>query len=558
MKPSSFAGLLALGALSFGPLGCPLYAHLYDPVGTTSTTSGTGSAGGTGTSGTGGGGGAGGGVGGAGGACAPASSAPCYDGPAGTDGHGLCQVGSKTCNADGTSYEPCLGAVLPTPEDCATATDEDCDGLAPACKGALVWSKRFGDADGPQVSTGVAVDGAGNVILVGYFSGSVDLGGGPLVTPGPTDVFVAKFDANGSHLWSKRFGDVSPQAPSGVAVDDAGNVVLVGSFSGSVDFGGGPLKSAGTVDVFIAKLDAGGAHLWSKSFGDVGPQFANSVAVDGAGNAVVVGHFSGSVDFGGGPLVGTGSDDAFIAKLDAGGAHLWSKRFGDGDVQKATGVAVDGAGNVVLVGSFSGSVDFGGAFAGTSDVLVAKLDADGAHLWSKSFGDENPQRPNAVAVDGAGNIVLVGDFRGSVDFGGGPLASAGEADSFIAKLDAGGAHLWSKSFGDKGDQIPNSVAVDGAGNVVLVGYFSGSVDFGGGPLASAGDDDAFIAKLDAGGAHLWSKRFGDGLDQLGVSVAMDSAGEALMAGFFFGTASLGGAPLVSAGGSDVFLAKFAP
>ncbi len=556
MKPSSLARLLALVVLALVPLGCPVYIDLYEPnqsAGTMSSTGGAvGGAGGTGTSGTGG-------TGGTGGVCAPASIAPCYDGPPGTEGHGLCQAGAKTCNAEGTAYGPCVGEVTPNPEDCATATDEDCDGLAPACKGAFVWAKSFGDANSPQVANGVAVDGAGNVVLVGSFLGSIDFGGGPLVSAGSSDVFVAKFDASGGHLWSKRFGDVNPQSVSGVAVDGAGNIVLVGSFNGTVDLGGGPLVSAGTVDVFVAKLDGNGSHLWSKNFGDVGPQFAGAVVFDGAGNVLLDGHFSGSINFGGGPLVSTGGNDAFITKLDAGGAHVWSKRFGDGADQSATGVAVDQAGNVIFVGSFSGSVNLGGAaLTGTNDTFIAKLDAGGAHVWSKSFGDENAQIPTGVAVDGAGSVVVVGYSDGSVDFGGGPLTSAGAADTFIAKLDASGMWLWSQSFGDVGDQIPNGVAVDGAGNIVLVGYFNGSVDFGGGPLASAGAADTFVAKLDVNGAHLWSKRFGDALDQLGVGAAMDSAGYALVAGFFFGTVNFGGGPLVSAGGSDVFLAKFAP
>ena len=82
-----------------------------------------------------------------------------------------------------------------------------------------------------------------------------------------------------------------------------------------------------------------------------------------------------------------------------------------------------------------------------------------------------------------------------MDFGGGQLVSAGSRDTFVVKLDASGDHQWSKSFGDADEQSSASVAVDGAGNVLITGYFSGFVDFGGGPLVCAGVRDVFVAKL---------------------------------------------------------------
>ncbi|MBI4702640.1 MAG: hypothetical protein HY744_16080, partial [Deltaproteobacteria bacterium] len=122
--------------------------------------------------------------------------------------------------------------------------------------------------------------------------------------------------------------------------------------------------------------------------------------------------------------------------------------------------------------------------------------AAGGHLWSKRFGDESYQYGWAVAVDGAGNVFLASGFDGTVDFGGGPLVSAGNWDVFVAKLDQDGKHLWSKHFGDAESQWAYGVAVDTAGSVLVTGEFYGTVDFGGGPLASAGNDDIFVAKLE--------------------------------------------------------------
>jgi hypothetical protein len=125
-------------------------------------------------------------------------------------------------------------------------------------------------------------------------------------------------------------------------------------------------------------------------------------------------------------------------------------------------------------------------------------------------------------------------------------------------LDPAGGHLFSRRFGDGADQYGTSVAVDATGNVVLTGFSRGALDFGGGPLASAGLEDVLLGKFDASGKHLWSKRFGDAAIQVGYSVAVDNGSNTLLTGYFFGTVDFGNGPLVSVGTSDIFVAKFAP
>jgi len=161
------------------------------------------------------------------------------------------------------------------------------------------------------------VDRSGNILVTGYFGGTIDFGGGPLNSAGNSDIFVAKFTADGSHVWSKRFGDTSEDRGSSVATDASNNVLFTGFFNGTVDFGGGPLTSAGLDDIYIAKFAADGSHLWSKRFGDTLPvDFGLSVAVDASGNVLVTGVFGGTVDFGGGPLTSAGSGDIFVLQLN--------------------------------------------------------------------------------------------------------------------------------------------------------------------------------------------------------------------------------------------------
>jgi hypothetical protein len=496
---------------------------------------------------------------GAGCVCSPNQATGCYSGPSGTMGVGVCKAGTKTCNAGGTAFGPCAGEVTPSTEICTTqAADESCDN-APSCTGSPAWSKTY--PGGSSTTFDVAVDASGNIFAIGVFTGSVDFGGGAVMADGFDDVFVLKLDPTGAFVWLKRFGDAEYQFGQSIAVDAAGNALIAGYFTGSIDFGGGALTAGGNEDIFLAKLDPAGGHVWSKRYGDASDQNALSVAVDSAGSAVVVGYFNGAVDFGGGALTSAGLGDIFVAKLSAAGGHVWSKRYGDAMNQFGAGVAVDGADNILLAGSFSGSVDMGGGpltSIGSEDVLVAKLDSAGGYVWSSRHGDSSEQNGVGVATDSQGNVFVTGHFKGQLGFGG-PVLSAGAAeDIYIAKLTGGGAHVWSKDFGDAGSQqFGQAVAVDGEDNIVLTGYFSGSATFGGGAVTSVDGRDIFAVKLDPAGGHLWNKRFGDMGHQFGQTVAVDALGNIVLGGYFAGTVDFGGGP-VTVASDTAYVAKLLP
>ena len=180
-------------------------------------------------------------------------------------------------------------------------------------------------------------------------------------------------------MWSKRFGDSAYQAVDSLAVDAAGNVLVSGTLKGTIDFGGGPLVAAGVSDVFVVKLDSAGNHLWSKRFGAASSyEDSTQIAVSSAGDVAVTGSVTGTVDFGGGPLVGAGGGNAFVIKLDAAGTHLWSRRFGNSNSSVVIrGVAFADPKSLAITGNFDGIVDFGGGplstGVGGTHTFLAKL-----------------------------------------------------------------------------------------------------------------------------------------------------------------------------------------
>jgi len=185
---------------------------------------------------------------------------------------------------------------------------------------------------------------------VHLFPDPVDFGGGPLAGFDFNDMFVAKYDTDGNHIWSRRCGASGwyTQGES-IAMDGSGNAIVCGRFGGTVSFGGAPVTQLGNLDVFLVKYAPDGAHQWTKRLGNSSGEYAY-LAVDVAGNIVLGGYFETSVSFGGGTLINHGSGDVFVARFNPSGVHQWSYGFGNADLDNPESIAIDGSGRILLVG----------------------------------------------------------------------------------------------------------------------------------------------------------------------------------------------------------------
>ena len=390
---------------------------------------------------------------------------------------------------------------------------------APAWQAAVTSFQTGGNSSRIQAS---AADVNGNVYVAGTFSGTIVLGTIGLISAGSNDVFVAKWSsASGNFVWAQRAGGPAADEAAAIAVNGA-SVYLTGTFTGTAAFGGTALVSAGAVDVFVAKLtDAGPAasFVWAQRAGGSLQDRSFGVAVSGA-SVYLTGIFEGTTTFGGtAPLVSAGSFDVFVAKLtDAGasGTFSWARRAGGPSLEFAGGVAASGT-SVYLTGGFTGTAAFGGTAltsAGSSDVFVAKLTdagSSGAFAWAQRAGGTGFDNAAAVAVSGA-NVYITGNFSGTTSFGAAFLVSVGSDDAFVAKLtDTGpaGSFVWAQRGGGPGADAGYFVAVSGA-NVYASGYFNDAASFGSTALIGIGNE-AFLAKfVDAGGAGsvAWAQRGG--------------------------------------------------
>jgi hypothetical protein len=454
--------------------------------------------------------------------CEPGSTQACYNGAYGTEDEGICAAGVQTCLYDGT-WGTCANAVLPSVEDCHTAdVDEDCDGSTPSC--SEVWSMAFGN-DTDQAIRSVAFDSQGSVYVLGDFTYTIDFGMGPFTSDGENaDIVLAKYDEHGTPLWAKYWGDSSNQYATKIIVDGDDNPIIMGRAFGKIDFGGGELDAEGTDDIFVAKLDAEGDHIWSRIFGGVDPDRAERMTTDSENNVIITGTFTGDADFGWGPVSAVGERDAVVIKLDADyGSHVFSVEIGGKGDDYGFGVGVDMDDNIYVSGRFSDSVTLEGetiTSAGGLDVYFGKLSPSGDLQWLHSFGSAGDDLAHDLMVHATGpteQVVLLGHVYDTVDFGGGPRTSAGDRDIYVAAYDTDGVHAWSELFGDPADQFGTSydtntwinLRPDESGNIWVGATFTGSIDFGAATLTCSGSTDMLVFGLDQEGDFLTAQKFGD-------------------------------------------------
>lgn len=338
-------------------------------------------------------------------------------------------------------------------------------------------------------------------------------------------------------IWSRGLRGNNNQVVNDVAVDNAGNIIFVGSITGNAELGadcpGGPCPltaiAAGTKDIFIVKLDSTGAPIWSKVVGDSADlQEATSVTTDSADNIIVVGQFMGMIDFGGNPLqaagTGTSTLDIFVAKLAPNGDVLWSKSFSNLDNQWVTGVATDSNQHIVIGGQFVTSINAGcGNLTSTGtkrDIFIGKLDTfSGDCIWSKDFGDDYNQWIHDLAVNKQSDeVFIVGECLGTVL---GRDCGVNASDILVAGFDSMGTNTWAHNFGD--ELIAKrglAIAAPPNSGIYVTGQFLGALDFGGGMMATNSElDDGFVLKLDATGIPIWANFIQAPGEQIGYGIS---------------------------------------
>ena len=401
------------------------------------------------------------------------------------------------------------------------------------------WTRQLGTT-GYDSSQDIAVDSNGNLFLVGFVRGELDghpYAGRPAVPGGRGDAFITKYDASGNKLWTDVLGTAEDDGFEGVAVDSEGNAYVVGqshdSLNGNVH--------AGSSDGFFAKYNPEGTLLWSRQIGTDGHDTLKKIVSDNKDNFYTVGHTEGLLDgttshtgvdalivkwdSDGNPLwtrqltstawsgstandvafdpvtgdiiitgfvtgslngeTSTGDHDAFVARYDSKGTLLWNRQLGSTGWDAASAIELDSDGNIYISGVVPESLNGDPAF-GERDFFVAKYDREGNLSWTEQLGTTGHDIAYGIEVDSNGQVYMSGHVGGSLDGN----EHSGTIDAFLTGFDTHGNRGWSEQFGSPGWDWLNQMTLDEDNNLYISGGISDSLNGD----THVGSLDPFIAK----------------------------------------------------------------
>jgi hypothetical protein len=413
----------------------------------------------------------------------------------------------------------------------------------------------------------IATDAQGNVYVGGYFAGYLYCGGQRLVSRASHfDVFVAKYDADGTLLWVQQGGLDGDDRVRSLAVDAAGNVYVAGSYRGPTQFGSFALPSgsvSGPIneDLFVAKLDAAGNWQWATGAAGAGNDFAMTLALGPTGQLTVGGWFDGAtLELGAGQALtnqsSAGTSDVFVAQLSTAGKWLSGVRAGGAGSEQLAALAVDAAGTTYACGSFGGQpAQFGATSLPNASApagFVARLSPAGEWQWATSLGSAGSSL-YSLALDGSGRPYVTGYFSApTLAVGTSTLSNPapGASDVVVAALATDGSWRWANRAGDVGQDVGLSLGVSPAGQVTVAGqFYSRQLSLAGRTLlntSDVGQSEVFVGKLDEAGTWLTGLATTGPGGKEGCYVVVGASGDTYLATSYWGKPTLGGTTLPAA------------
>jgi len=405
------------------------------------------------------------------------------------------------------------------------------------------WSRTgSGGSGGQQVDVAytVDIDDSNNIYVAGTFSGQDTFGTFVVQSSGGLDIFLGKISPTGDWLWVLTGGGLEDDYATAVTVDTSGNPIISGYIGATGTFGDNTAESLGGTEILVAKAQSSGEWSWVTTAGGVADDRANAISSGVGGSIFITGQVENDASFG--PTSTTGYDlDAFVGAIGPSGNWNWVQRFsgnqddggycidvvdgnvisgGDhwGDIEinemelsggggyissmnTSTGsvnwlvdvqgtpnsMASDDSGYLYVAGYFTGAELFGDQIltsAGGQDVFLGKLNTEGENesnwIWAISAGSDEWDTVGDIAVNGVGQIVLIGTYgderlHSDITVGSTVLANHEYSDVFVATASTGGNWIGAINGVSDSREQGLGIAVDSNDEVIAVGYFSGEV-----------------------------------------------------------------------------------
>ncbi|MFZ9942755.1 MAG: T9SS type A sorting domain-containing protein [Bacteroidia bacterium] len=424
------------------------------------------------------------------------------------------------------------------------------------------WAIGTGNTGSDQ-GYDISNDSLGNIYVTGWFSGSALFGGQTLVSTGLQDVFVASYDSSGNLNWVRQAGSVANDVSAGIATAPNGDTYITGWFKDTCNFNGNIVISHGSNDMFVAKYDVNGTLLWVQSGGGTLDDYGNRVAISSDGGVTIAGSFKNTFDASGQQMTSNGNRDALICHYDSNGQLVWMRGIGGSSEDRAYGIIQDANDNYFITGLFSDVVDFDGTTLTCNSfyaTYLAKLSSQGNVIWAVKgdAGANDFARGFGVMVDLQGNVVTNGFYSGTLNMGGATLAASGgqyDQDSYLIKFTNNGTLLWARTAGGSSTDQGLDLHHTSNNEILAVGFFHDVANFQNTTITATGLADVYVAKYDGSGNVLSVSGFGGSGNEYGYGVTSDDDGNVYLTGVFTGASQMGSIPLVSNGGNDILIAK---
>ena len=348
--------------------------------------------------------------------------------------------------------------------------------------------------------------------------------------------------------WLQKGGSSGQDEGYDISIDANGNTYTTGYFTGTVQFGNQSifLTSAGTTDIFVAKINSQGVYQWAVKAGGTGTDRGLSIKTDASGNSYITGYYQGTATFGSTNITSVNSSqDIFLAKYSSSGILQWVKSAGGSSGDIGNAVNIDNSGSVYITGQFAGIASFGinsitsmtDPTSGTAsqDVFIAKYNAaNGSEIWVRKGSAKFADRGIDIACDPSGNIYIVGQFSDTITFDYTHNNSMYNA-CFLIKYNPSGNEQWFRSMGGSTYTVSYGLATDNNSNVYVTGDFYYNMIFFGTPntsLSNTYPNCIFVAKYNSSGSLQWAKSDGSMEALTSRNIAVDDLANAYITGSF--------------------------
>ncbi len=279
--------------------------------------------------------------------------------------------------------------------------------------------------------------------------------------------------------------------------------------------------SHGGSDVFVTAFSVRGERLWSRVLGSDDHDYIGASTVDGNGNIYITGTTPGAMT----EAEPAGSFDVFISRLDADGSIVWTRQFGSSEYDNSQAITSDAEGNIYVTGRTAGALTEAGSLGG-HDMYLASFTPTGEQRWLRQFGTAESDIATALTRIGD-TIYLAGNSRGKLD--GSP--SNRKPDIVLRAFSTDGEVLWSTQFGTARPDYAVALAPADNGDLFLTSYSYGDLE----TLPNQGDADIFVSRISSNGERLWTRSLGSDASDIPKAMTIGKNGNLFVTGYTHGT-----------------------